>query len=317
MPGVHGHATLVEALSCIDAMVIATPPTTHAPIALQAIHAGKHVLVEKPLATSVRDGNRIVEAAARQNVVAMVGHTFEYHAAVWRLRDMVTSGALGELYYVDTERLNMGLYQHDVNVLWDLAPHDVSILNYVLGSTPSSVECWGAKHAHNRLEDVVHLRLSYDQPRVEANVHVSWLHPSKTRVVTVVGSRRMVVFDDLATEERIRVHNKGVSQPLELNDDLTQPPMSYQYGDVVSPYLVVNEPLSVEDQHFVDCIQTGLKPLTGGESGLAVVEALEAAEVSMREGRRVDIAEIRATAFSGSGNIFIPQQIRSVIAGRP
>ena len=288
--------TLEEALDSVDAVVIATPPSTHAPLALAAIAAGKHVMVEKPLATCVADAFAIVEAAAARGVVAMVGHTFEYHAAVWALRDIVTRTDFGQLYYLDTARLNMGLYQHDTNVVWDLAPHDVSIVNYILGSTPSVIECWGSCHAHRRLEDIAHLRVVYDTPAVEANIHVSWLHPSKTRRVTAVGSRKMAVFDDLAPEERIRVHDKSVHQPDQLSNDLTHAPMSYRYGDVVAPYVVVNEPLSVEDQHFLDCIIHGERPRTDGQSGLAVVEVLEAAETSLRERRPVRVDEVRARA---------------------
>jgi predicted dehydrogenase len=231
---------------------------------------------------------------------------------VWALRDIVADPTFGELYYLDTARLNMGLYQHDVNVLWDLAPHDISILNCVLGSTPTSVECWASRHAHRRLEDIGLLRVRYEEPDVDATVHVSWLHPCKTRLVTAVGSDRMAVFDDLATEERIRIHNKSVRQPELTTDDLSQAPMSYRYGDLVAPYLVINEPLAVEDQHFIDCVRTGIKPITDGASGLAVVEVLEAAELSRREGRRVEIAEVR----QGSGveaRPLIPAQ-RSAVA---
>jgi predicted dehydrogenase len=237
-----------------------------------------------------------------RDVVLMVGHTFEYHSAVWALREMITRGDLGELYYLDTSRLNLGLYQHDVNVLFDLAPHDISILNYVLGSTPTSVECWGSRHAHRRLEDIAYLRVCYDEPHVEANVHVSWLDPCKVRRMTIVGSSKMVVFDDLEGEERIRVHNKSVVQPDE-TADLTMPPMSYRYGEVVAPYLVVNEPLLLEDEHFVDCIQTGMLPLTDGANGLAVVEVLEAAQLSMREHREVFIDEVRRPLRTGLAGV--------------
>jgi predicted dehydrogenase len=288
-PALQAFDSLGQALDSVDAVVIATPPSTHAPLALRALQAGKHVLVEKPLATSTTDARMLADAAEERGLVAMVGHTFEYHAAVWALRDVVRGEGFGELYYLDTARLNMGLYQHDVNVLWDLAPHDISILNYVLGSTPTSVECWASRHAHRRLEDIAHLRLYYEEPRVEATVHVSWLHPSKTRRVTAVGSEQMVVFDDLATEERIRLHHKSVRQSDLESQDLSQPPMSYQYGDVVTPYLVVNEPLVVEDQHFVDCIAGRCSPATGADNGLAVVEVLEAAQHSLESGRRTDL----------------------------
>ncbi|MEV8376342.1 Gfo/Idh/MocA family oxidoreductase [Kribbella sp. NPDC056861] len=293
-PALEAYRDLDEALPHLDAVIIATPPSTHKPLALKAIAAGVHVMVEKPLATTAADARDMIEAAKAQDVVLMVGHTFEFHSAVWQLREMVQKKELGDLYYLDTARLNLGLYQHDCNVLFDLAPHDVSILNYVLGATPVSVQCWSSHHANSKLEDVGYLRLHYKNPDVTANVHVSWLDPCKVRRVTMVGSQKMVIFNDLASEERIKVHDKGVSQSPQLGEDLTQPPMSYRYGDVVSPHLVMNEPLMVEDEHFVDCILLGMTPLTGGANGLAVVEVLEAAQLSAAEGREVLIDEIRA-----------------------
>jgi predicted dehydrogenase len=290
-PGLGRAAHLSDALDDIDAVVIATPPSTHAGLALEAIAAGRHVLVEKPLATTAADARLMVEAAEAQGVALMVGHTFEYHSAVWSLRDMVREERLGRVYYVHTARLNLGLYQHDVNVILDLAPHDISILNYVLGGRPTAVECWASRHAHQRLEDVAHLRLHYEDPDVVANVHVSWLDPCKVRRVTMVGSEKMVVFDDLA-DERVRVHDKGVAQ-IETEGDLTKAPMTYRYGDVVAPYLVVNEPLALEDEHFVDCALTGMRPTTDGRNGLAVVEVLEAAQMSSRLRRAVHLSEVR------------------------
>lgn len=283
-PRVGEYRTLADALGDIDAVVIAVPPTLHAPLALEAIAHGVHVLVEKPLAPTVLECQAMVDAAEKMGVTLMVGHTFEYHPAVWELRSMVERGDLGDLYYLDTERLNLGLYQRDVNVVFDLAPHDVSILNYVLGSSPSMVECWGARHAHPRLEDVAHLRLYYDDPGVFANVHVSWLNPKKIREVTLVGSNKMVVFDDLKAEQRLKVHDKGVTAMACDGTDMTAVPMSYRYGDIVAPYLEMNEPLRVEDEHFVSCIQTGMRSLTDGDSGLDVVRVLEAAQRSMSEG---------------------------------
>jgi predicted dehydrogenase len=255
----------------------------------------------------------MVAASRRAGVVLMVGHTFAYHSAVRTLRDMVQGGTIGDPYYLDSARLNLGLYQHDVNVIFDLAPHDVSIANYVFGARPVKVECWASRHAHRCLEDIAHLRLHYEDPPVIANVHVSWLDPCKVRRVTVVGSKKMVVFDDLATEERIRVHNKAVVENRGAGEapadvDLTQPPMSYRYGDIVTPYLSLKEPLTVEDEHFTDCVLNGTTPLTDGESGLAVVEVLAAAQLSHEEGRPVDIREVREE-LPAARDLTVPRQI--------
>jgi len=282
-PSVRGFTSLDAALPHVDAVVVASPPTSHVPIALQAIAAGKHVLVEKPLATSVAGARTLVEAADRQGVVLMAGHTFEYNSAVWRLRELVETGELGQLYYIDSARLNLGLYQTDVNVVWDLAPHDVSIINLLMGRPPSSVQAWGSRHAHRRFEDVAYLRMTYEDIGVSAHVHVSWLDPCKVRRVTAVGSRKMAVYNDLATEERIRIHDKSVSCPVG-DADLTQPPMSYRYGDITSPYVAATEPLAVQDEHFVECIATGARSRTDGRSGLAVVQVLEAAQESLETG---------------------------------
>ena len=315
---VDTYPALPCALDEVDAVVIATPPGTHTPLALEAIQAGKHVLVEKPLAVSVLDARSMVEASRRAGVVLMVGHTFAYHSAVRTLRDMVQDRTIGDPYYLDSARLNLGLYQHDTNVIFDLAPHDVSICNFVLDARPVKVECWASRHAHRWLEDVAHLRLHYEDPSVIANVHVSWLDPCKVRRVTVVGSEKMVVFDDLATEERIRVHDKGVVENRGAGEasagvDLTQPPMSYRYGDVVAPYLELQEPLAVEDEHFVDCILNGTRPLTDGEAGLAVVEVLEAAQLSHKEGRPVDLWEVQE-GLHASRDRTVPRQRSSQFA---
>lgn len=283
------------ALPHVDAVVVATPPSTHVPLALQAIEAGKHVLVEKPLAPT-SDGARILErAAAAAGVVLMVGHTFEYNPAVRKLRDLVQSKELGEVYYIDTARLNLGLYQNDVNVILDLAPHDISIINHVLGRKPIAAQAWASRHAHPRFEDVAYVRLFYDDffddRGLSANIHVSWLDPCKVRRVTAVGSQKMAVYDDLAADERIRVLDKGVCLPPE-GDNMTQPPWSYRYGDIVVPFISPDEPLAVQDRHFIECVATGARPLTDGANGLAVVEALEAAELSRRVGRPVLLAEL-------------------------
>jgi predicted dehydrogenase len=290
-----GYSELQAALDHVDAVVVATPPSTHVAVALQAIEAGKHVLVEKPLAPTTQGALQLINAASAAGVVLMVGHTFEYNPAVRKLRELVCAGELGELYYLDSARLNLGLYQDDVNVILDLAPHDISIFNFVLGRKPVAVQAWAARHAHHRFEDVAYLRLFYDDlfadQGLSANIHVSWLDPCKVRRVTAVGSKKMAIYDDVATEERIRILDKGVLLTPN-SGNVSQPPTSYRYGDIMVPFIPPDEPLAVQDRHFVECATTGATPLTNGENGLAVVETLEAAQLSRRLGRPVLLDEV-------------------------
>lgn len=297
-PRTRSFARLEEAVEHLDAVVIATPPSTHADLGLRALDAGLHVLVEKPLATSSADAALLVNRAEAAGKTLMVGHTFEHNAAVWKLRDLVATGVLGDVLYVDTARLNLGLYQQDINVIWDLAPHDVSIINHVLGTAPQAVHAWGSSHA-SPLEDVAYIKLEY--PHVTAQVHVSWLDPCKVRRVTVVGSRQMAVYNDLADEERIRVYDKGVDAGRDpgaaagrAGQDMHAQPVSYRYGGITAPYIAFQEPLAVQDRAFVDCVRDGTRPLTDGYRGLAVVQALEAAQRSLREGRPIDLRELQA-----------------------
>jgi predicted dehydrogenase len=301
-PSVQAFTSLEEALPEVDALVVATPPTTHVPIALTAIAAGKHVLVEKPLATSSAGAHQLIDAAAEQDVLLMAGHTFEYNSAVDKLRELVVSGELGQLYYIDSGRLNLGLYQSDVNVIWDLAPHDVSIINLLMGRQPTSVHAWGSRHAHRRFEDVAYVRMDYHDVGVSAVIHVSWLDPCKVRRVTVVGSRKMAVYNDLAAEERIRIHDKSVVYEA-AEADLTQPPMSYRYGDITAPFVQAEEPLAVQDDHFLECITTGGPCRTDGRSGLAVVEVLEAAQLSLESGGPVRLDERRRSSEARLGSL--------------
>jgi len=281
-----GYTSLDEALPAIDALVIATPPSSHHELGLQAIAAGRHVLIEKPLAVSTDHAGQLVEAAKAAGVTLMVGHTFEHNDAVKMLRELVQGQELGELYYLDCARLNLGLYQPDVNVIHDLAPHDVSIANFVLGRTPTSVDAWASRHVHADFEDVAHLRLEYADLGVRVNIHVSWLHPHKVRQIVAVGAKKMAVFDD-AVAEKIRIHDKSA-----LVSDGGRGRMAYHEGDVVSPHLGLREPLAVQDQHFVDCVRRGLTPSTDGASGLAVVSVLEAAQLSLQERREVLLDEV-------------------------
>lgn len=295
--GVVAYPDIEDALPHVDAVVIATPPASHAPLGLKAIAAGKHVLIEKPLATTTEAAWSLVEAADAEDVVLMPGHTFEHNAAVHKLRELVQSGQLGRLFYLDCARLNLGLYQNDVNVILDLAAHDISICNFVLGSSPATVTTWGSRHVHPKHEDVAYLRLDYADIGVRAAIHVSWLDPRKVRRITAVGSKKMVVYDDMADGERIRVYDKAAVPP----DDGEGPisGIAYHLGDVVSPFVAFSEPLAVQDQHFVDCIVNDSRPCVNGSSGLAVVQALEGAQISLAEQRPVALAEVKARRSVG------------------
>ena len=286
-PAVRAFADLDAALPHLDAVVIATPPRSHAELALAALRAGKHVMVEKPLATSLAEARLLIDEAARAGVVLMVGHTFEFNAAVRELKRRLTQGELGDIYYVHSARLNLGLYRSDVNVIWDLAPHDISILNYLLDAVPTRVMAWGSANAWAGVEDLAYLRLDYQQRGITGYVHVSWLDPHKVRRVTVVGSRRMAVYNDMA-EERLRIFDRGVERPAQTEASYERP-LSYRYGDIISPHIRFEEPLALENQHFVDCIRNGSRPLTDGQSGLAVVAVLEAADRALRTGTRLDV----------------------------
>ncbi|MGF1596697.1 MAG: Gfo/Idh/MocA family protein [Acidimicrobiales bacterium] len=288
--------SLSDVVDRLDALVVASPPRTHAPMARAALEAGCHVLVEKPLATSVAEAQELVALASRRNLVLMSGHTFEYNPAVWKLRDLIQQGELGQIFHVNTARLNLGLYQGDVDVLWDLAPHDVSILNYILDSRPSSVSAWAGAHAHRQVKDVAYLRLHFDELGLVAQVHVSWLDPCKVRRVTVVGSRKMAVYDDLAEDERIKVFDKGVALDSVHHGlgaggaiDIGRRPAAYRQGGIECPYIEFEEPLVVENRSFVESIRNGVEPPSTGRSGLAVVQILTAAERSLTTGQPVDV----------------------------
>jgi predicted dehydrogenase len=277
---VRTAADLGETLEQLDAVVIATPTRFHVELAAQALRAGKDVLVEKPLALHVADAEALTRLAEDNDRLLMVGHTFEYNPAVWALRDLVAGGHLGDLCFVDLARLNLGPYRSDVNVMWDMAPHDVAILNHVVGSLPETVQAWGEDHAGVGLEDVVHLRLCYPGGQLTANIQVSWLYPSKVRRVTAVGTRGMAVFDDMSAEEPLRIFDKAVS----VGGD-GEAPVSYHVGGMRAPFVAAAEPLRLELEHFVRCVFERTTPRTDGRNGADVVRVLEAAQRSLHSGR--------------------------------
>lgn len=287
-PAATAVRSLAEVSDLVDGVVVATPPTTHAEIAMQALDRGKHTLVEKPLATSVRDAHSLVETAEQRGLHLMAGHTFIYNAAVRKLREIIRSGELGKIFYIDTARLNLGLYQHDVNAIWDLAPHDLSIISYLMDDTPSSVSAWAQHNVSGRHADVAHLRLELANSATSAFVHVSWLNPQKVRRVTVVGDRKMAIYNDLLDEDRVRIYDSGVDLRHPGNTENSYAmPVTYRSGDIVSPHVAFREPLLVQDEHFVDCIRTGASPLTSGRDGLNVVHSLAAADLAQSTGRSV------------------------------
>jgi predicted dehydrogenase len=267
----------------IDGVVIATPVSTHYPLARMALLAGKSVLVEKPLAMSSAQASDLVRIARDQGRVLMVGHTFEYSAPVLKMRDIIESGELGEMFYVSSIRANLGLIQHDVNVAWDLATHDISIILMLMGGRiPEAVSCQGQSHYKRGIEDVAMLSLHFPR-NVIAFIHVSWLDPNKIRRTTIVGSKKMLVYDDLALQEKIRIYDKGVDVA-PYYDTFGEFQFSYRYGNVMIPRIDEVEPLKVECEHFVDCIRDGETPRTDGLSGLRVVSVLEAANLSLKNG---------------------------------
>ena len=290
-PMVRLEQSLDRALSTVDGVIVATPPRSHATIAHAAIRANCHVLVEKPLATGVSECEGLIDAARMKNVLLMVGHTFEHDAAIWKLREIANSGELGQIRYIDCARLNLGLFQEDVNVIWDLAPHDVSIINFILGRPPTAVSAWGHSHANRGLEDVAHMQLRYAETGVHAYIHVSWLDPCKVRRVTVVGSEKMVVYNDLSSDQKIRVYDVGIEDGGEDVDPAFAEPVKYRLGDIFSPRVIPQEPLAVQAAHMLNCMRSGAKPRTDGHSGLAVARVLEAADTSLRTGHEVPLEE--------------------------
>jgi predicted dehydrogenase len=297
-PVTRSFRSLEAALPHVDAVVIATPPQTHAELALTAVREGKHVLVEKPLATSLTDAELLADAARNGNSITMVGHTFQFSPAVRELRRRLASGELGKIYYIHSARLNLGLYRPDVDVVWDLAPHDVSILNYLLDSQPSAAMAWGNALAFGDIHDLAYVRLEYTTPNVTGYAHVSWLDPRKTRTVTVVGSEKMAVYDDLA-EERLRIYDRGLEGDVDGTPSHERPP-TYRYGDMIAPYIRPDEPLAIQDKHFIDSIRTHTEPETSWTTGVAIVAVLEALQMSMQQGRLIRIPKFLATSRSSN-----------------
>ena len=266
----------------VEAVAIATPVMTHAPLAAAALRAGKHVLIEKPMALSTREAEELVGLAERHGLTLMVDHTFIHSPAIRKIKDLLDAGEFGEIFYVDSVRINLGIFQNDVNVVWDLAPHDLSIVDHLLGRLPRCVTATGASHTRSGLEDVAYLSLDFGDGLL-ATFHVNWLSPVKVRHLIVGGSKKSLVYNDLNHWEPIKVYDRGIT----VNEDPEARRgvlINYRTGDIWSPHLESSEPLQNVVRHFADCVRTRRRPLTDGEAGLRVVRILEAAQASIKSG---------------------------------
>jgi len=280
----------------IDAVAIATPVSTHFDLGLQALQSGKHVLMEKPMTVDVEQALRLVDEAELRHRILAVDHTFVYTGAVRKIHELISCGDLGQIYYYDSVRVNLGLFQHDVNVIWDLAVHDLSIMDYVLPAQPAAVAASGMGHVPGEPENMAYVTL-YFETAVMAHAHVNWLAPVKVRRTLIGGSRKMIVYDDLEPSEKIKVYDKGIT----VNGGAGETPagngqryemlVGYRTGDVWAPQLEMAEALSMEVRHFIECVEQQRPPLVDGQAGLRVVRLLEAATQSMRtSGRVVELA---------------------------
>jgi predicted dehydrogenase len=317
-PGIRATTDYRQLLaSDVEAVIVATPIQTHYQIARDALMSAKHVLVEKPLATTTDEAAELVKMAEDRGLTLMVGHTFVHNPAIRALREIVRSGELGEIYYVDMARLNLGIFRHDVNVLWDLAPHDISILLYILDADPLDISVYARANVNADVHDLAYMIMTF-QGGLMAHVHVSWLSPRKVRQVTIVGSKKMVICDDLLETEKIKIYDKGVERPYE-TDRFLDFPLSYRYGNVTSPYIPTQEPLQLQCRHFGHCIVSGIRPETSGLDGLRVVHILERADVSLqRNGARVSVAEaFSAPHVSADGHNGAHVETLSTATGEP
>jgi predicted dehydrogenase len=292
-PGVETY-TEWQALvrnTAVDAVIVATPVCTHFELARAALQAGKHVIVEKPMAASSREASILIEEATRRKLVLMVDHTFVYTGAVTKIGEIIQSGDLGEVFYYDSTRINLGIFQSDVNVLWDLAVHDLAILDFLLKERPASISANGTGHIRGSQENMAHLTLFYPSNTV-AHLNVNWLAPVKVRQTLIGGSRRMIVYNDLEPSEKVKVYDRGVM--VGGGNPQLEARISYRTGDMWAPQLSVKEALLLEMEDFLDCIIYGTEPVSSGESGLRVVEALECAAMSLRQrGHPIEVSSLR------------------------
>jgi len=279
----------------IDAVAIATPAHSHFELAIEALKSGKHVLVEKPLAQSSDQVCRLIDEAARRKLTLMVDHTFVYTPAVQKIRQLISEGSLGQIYYYNGTRASLGLFQRDVNVIWDLAVHDISIIQHILSEMPTAVSATGATHVTGTPENMAHITLFFEGSCV-AHINVNWLSPIKVRQTFIGGSRKMIVYDDVEPTEKIKLYDKGITVDSS-GEKAHQFRIGYRAGDMWAPHLATSEALNIEALHFIDCVRDGTTPVTDGTTGLQVVEILEAASRSIAaQGKPIDLSYTRLTA---------------------
>jgi predicted dehydrogenase len=309
----YGQLPLVDSLDRLlelplDAVAIATPVSTHYPLASRCLEAGLHVLVEKPLTATVWEAEALIDLAERHGRVLMIDHTYMFNNAVRRIKELVEFGELGDLYYIDSIRINLGLFQHDINVVWDLAPHDLSIVDYVLGCEARSISAWGCAHADRDIEDIAYVNVDFGE-RMLANFHVNWLSPVKVRQMIFAGSRKSLIFNELNTTEPIKVYDRGIDLG-QGAEDRRKIMVSYRAGDVWSPHIEAGEALQGVVAHFAECIREQKTPLSDGYLGLRVVRLLEAATRSIRaQGGRIVLSNgvyangVAGARANGSGQL--------------
>ena len=273
----------------VHAIAISTPVSTHFPLAMQALQAGKHILVEKPLASSSAQAESLIEEADRRKLVLMVDHSFVYTGAVRKIGEIIRSGSVGDLFYYDSMRINLGLFQHDVDVIWDLAVHDFAIMQHLLPGKPVAITATGMSHVSGRMENIAYITVFYENSLI-AHLNVNWLSPVKVRRTIIGGSKQMVIYDDLEITEKVKVYDSGITVTNN-PEDIYKLLIGYRNGDMHSPRTDGTEALAVEARHFADCIANGTRPITDGHAGLDVIRLLEAASLSMKDrGRLVELA---------------------------
>lgn len=276
----------------VDAVAIATPVNSHFSLAKQALEAGKHVLVEKPMTDNAKDARTLAELAEEKGLTLMVDHTFLFTGAVRKMKELVDAGEIGDIYYFDSVRVNLGLFQTDVNVVWDLAPHDLSIMSYLIDKKPVKVSATGVAHVNEGMENIAYMTVYYEDNTL-AHFHVNWLSPIKVRHIMIGGSEKMIVYDDMESTEKIKVYDKGVEINQNDRDTLYNTLIQYRTGDMFAPKLDGMEALKLECSHFVECIKEKKKPISDGRFGLEIVKMLEASQLSIKQqGKIIDLSSL-------------------------